>query len=82
MKQLKVTYDPDADVLYVHLATGKVAETRALGDLRLIDYSKAGTVLGIEFISASDGVDLHDVPFSQTVATAIGDSGFPIRIYA
>lgn len=78
----RVRFDPDADVLYVHLAEAKVAETRSLGDLRLIDYSKDGIVIGVEFISASHGVDLADLPFAQTIAKAIGDTGLPIRVYA
>lgn len=77
-----VTYDDDADVLYVGLADGDVAETRNLGDLRLVDLANDGTVLGIEFISASQGVDLDSVPFAPTVAAAIGDSGLPIRVFA
>lgn len=77
-----VTYDDDADVLYVGLAEGDVAETRNLGDLRLVDLAKDGTVLGIEFISASQGVDLDSVPFAPTVAAAIGDSGLPIKVFA
>lgn len=77
-----VTYDEDADVLYVGLADGDVAETRNLGDLRLIDFADDGTVLGVEFVSASQGVDLDGVPFGPTVAAAIGDSGLQIRIYA
>lgn len=77
-----VTYDEDADVLYVGLAEGEVAQTRNLGDLRLVDLAEDGTVLGVEFISASQGVDLDSVPFGPTVASAIGDSGLPIKIYA
>lgn len=77
-----VRYDPEADVLYVQLATGDVARTATLSDLRLIDMSADGTVLGIEFISAGDGVDLSDVPFAPTVERAIGDSGLPIRVLA
>ncbi len=82
MKYPYVTYDDDADVLYVGLAEGEVAETRSLGDLRLVDLAEDGAVLGIEFISASQGVDLDSVPFGPTVAAAIGDSGLPIKIYA
>jgi len=57
-----VTFDEDADVLYVCLTSAKVSETRKLGDLRLIDYSADGSVVGVEFISASEGVDLSDLP--------------------
>ena len=60
----------------------KSSRTVTLSDLRLIDMSEDGTVIGIEFISASDGVDLSDVPFAPTVGQAIGDSGLPIKLFA
>lgn len=82
MKYPYVTYDEDADVLYVCLNAAEVAETRNLGDLRLIDYSAEGGVVGVEFVSASHGVDMDSVPFGKTVAAAIGDSGLPIKTYA
>lgn len=82
MKYPYVTFDEDADVLYVCLTNKKVSETRKLGDLRLIDYSGDGSVVGVEFISASEGVDLSDLPFGPTIGQAIGDSGLPIKIFA
>lgn len=78
----RVDYDDDADVLYVQLADGEVAETRELGDLRLVDYSGDGNVLGIEFVSASEHLDLRGVPFASMVAAAIGDTGLPLKIHA
>ncbi|HNM77854.1 MAG TPA: DUF2283 domain-containing protein [Tepidiformaceae bacterium] len=77
-----VTYDEDADALYVGLADEDVARTQNLGDLRMVDLASDGTVLGIEFIDVSAGVDLDGVPFGPTVAAAIGDSGLPIKVFA
>jgi len=77
-----VTYDQDADILYVRLSDGQVASTRTLDDLRLIDVSADGEVIGIEFIDASGGIDLRDLPFRQRVEQLIGDSGYKIRILA
>lgn len=82
MKYPYVTHDEDADALYVCLTSAKVAETRKLGDLRLIDYSPDGSVVGVEFISVSSGVDLSDLPFAPTIGAAIGDSGLSIRVFA
>lgn len=84
MKQRSaVKYDADADVLYVYLnGEGRVSVTRPLGDLRLVDYGQDGSVVGIEFIGASGGVDLTGVPFAAAVAAAIGDSGLAIQVFA
>ena len=54
----------------------------ALDDLRMVDRAADGMVLGIEFVRASAGIDLRDIPFASTVTRAIGDSGRPIPIYA
>ena len=77
-----ITYDPEVDVLYVQLADGKVSRTVSLDDFRLIDYSKDGRVIGIEFIDASAGIDLSDIPFSETVEKLIGQSGRQFKIFA
>ncbi len=82
MMKAIVSYDPEADALYVQLAEGTPHKTRALGDLRLMDLAEDGTVLGVEFISASAGVDLSDVPFAPSLEKAIGDSGLNIRVFA
>lgn len=78
-----VEYDEEADVLYVRLQPGaKVSRTRSLGELRLIDLSDDGAVVGVEFIDASGGVDLRDMPFASRIGDALGDSGLGLPIFA
>jgi len=77
-----VQYDAEADALYVKLIDLPVARTHALDDLRLIDYSEDGGVVGVEFLDASHGVDLRDVPFSNRIDKLIRANGsqFPIFV--
>lgn len=83
MDSLKVDYDQEADVLYVRLSADEtVARTHALDDMRLIDYSADGGVIGVEFIDASLGVDLTDIPFAHKVEALIGESGLGLPIFA
>ncbi len=77
-----VSYDAESDVLYVRLNAGKSARQTRSGDLRIIDIAEDGAVLGIEFVCASGGVDLRDIPFSQTVERLILDSGLSIKLFA
>ena len=77
-----VTYDADADVLYVRLKDGRSARQTRLGDLRIIDLDEDGTILGVEFVDASGGVDLRDLPFAQRVEKLINDSGLTIKLFA
>lgn len=83
MAEVSVEYDPEVDVLYVRLAPhARVAKTHPLDDMRLIDYSEDGAVVGIEFIDASEGVELSDVPFARKVEKIIGDAGLGLPVFA
>ena len=82
MNQPTVRYDHEADALYVQLGPGPSARSSNLGDLRLLDYSAEGSVVAVEFISASEGIDLSGVPERSAVERAIIDSQAPVRIFA
>ena len=49
---IDMTYDSEADAAYIHLARGKVAETKEEGPF-IYDVDRAGKILGIEILSAS-----------------------------
>lgn len=77
------TYDPEADALYVELRDGEASATqKLLDDLRIVDYSADGEVVGVEFVCASEGIDLSDVPSAPIVERLIGQSGHSFRIFA
>ena len=60
------TYDPEGDILYITLHDVPVDHTddvsRAGQYDRGIDYAADGTVVGYEFMNASAGIDLDDLP--------------------
>ena len=78
----QAVYDAESDVLYVQLSDGAAPQQAFLDDLRIIDYSEDRAVVGVEFLNASAGVDLSDVPFAPTVERLIGECGRPFRIFA
>lgn len=79
----RATYDSEADILYVELRDGEASTTQKfLDDLRILDYSADGAMVGVEFISASAGIDLTDVPFAASVEALISDSGHSFKIFA
>lgn len=57
-----VQYDEENDVLYVLLSEREVFKTQVLDDLRLVDYDDREEPVGIEFVSAGDGLDLTNAP--------------------
>lgn len=80
MNNPTLSYDTEADVLYVEFSSAQVDRTVAMGDLRMVDYDRDGAVLGVEFVSASSGVDLDGVPFAKTIEHAIRNGGLSIPV--
>jgi uncharacterized protein YuzE len=76
------THDPDADAVYVYLTGAEVERSTSLDDLRIIDYSVGGRVVGLEFLGVSGGIDLSDIPYRHKVEALIGELGLGIKIFA
>ena len=53
---MKVIYDKESDTLSLILRTGKVAESDEPRPSLILDYDKAGRLLAIELLDASDQV--------------------------
>ena len=77
-----LSYDREADTLYVRFSAEEVCRTSALDDLRLIDDDAKNEVVGIEFIDVSGGIDLHDLPFAAKIEESIGTSRDQFKIVA
>lgn len=51
---MKITYDKEADAMYLYFQQGKkVARTVELADLLIADLDKQGKVVGVEVLCAS-----------------------------
>lgn len=48
-----MTYDPEADAVYLYLGRGKIAKTAEIQLDLVADYDAEGRLLGLEFLSAS-----------------------------
>jgi uncharacterized protein YuzE len=75
-----ITYDRQADAVYVYLSDRPYAYGRDLDDDRRIDYAADGTVRGVEFLGVSYGVDLSNIPQADYIAMLLRDYG--IRLLA
>ena len=53
---------PEDDAIYLQLLDTEYGGGREVDDRRHIDLDKDGNVLGIEFLSVSEGVDLDGLP--------------------
>ena len=51
---MKITYDKEADAMYIYLKTGaKIYKTREMKENFIIDLDKRYGVIGVEILSAS-----------------------------
>ena len=73
-----ITYSETADALYVQLEDAAVARTTPLDDLRIVDYSADGSIVGVEFLAASEGLVLRDLPERARLESLILKLQFPL----
>ncbi len=50
---MKITYDKEADAMYITFRKGRLYETVEAGDCFLLDQDKRGNILGLEILEAS-----------------------------
>jgi uncharacterized protein YuzE len=76
--RVAVNHDPVADAIWVILARGEYIETRELDDRRRIDLAKDGSVLRVELLDVSDGVDVSGLPRAAEIAGELRRLGVPV----
>ena len=50
---MEITYDKNADAMYIEFRKGKSVKNKKIDDFTIIDLDKDGNMLGIEFLDAS-----------------------------
>jgi uncharacterized protein YuzE len=75
---MKVEHDLRHDTAYVTFAAGVSVRQVALGGGRVVDYAADGSVLGVEFLAPSQGLDLDGLPRPAEVARAARRLGLRI----
>jgi uncharacterized protein YuzE len=75
-----LTYDEQADAVYVQFRRSSVTRTEELSDRVAVDYDADGRPLGIEFLNVSSGIDLDQVPRRAQVAKLLEERHF--KVYA
>jgi uncharacterized protein YuzE len=64
---MKISYDPNADALYIQFSTGsmgqegKVGKTKKVEEGILIDLDNSGKIFGIEIIGLSERMSIKDL---------------------
>ncbi len=50
---MKVKYDKEVDILYIHFSDGKIVESDEDKPGIILDYDENGNIVGIEMLNAS-----------------------------
>ncbi len=50
---MEITFDPEADAMYIKLGNGHFSKNKKLDDLTILDLDKDGKIIGIELLSIS-----------------------------
>ena len=66
---MKISYDPEADVMNIELAKGKYDVSREISKSIIVDEDKNGKVLAIEILDASVNIPAFD-PKKLSVQTS------------
>ena len=74
-REPRFQYDPVADAVYVKVADGAFDRTEHLDHARHLDVAKDGTVLGVELLYVSRGVDTVGLPEQAAIEKLLSEHG-------
>jgi uncharacterized protein YuzE len=77
---MKCEYDYNTDCVYILINDLPHAYSKEIDDARFIDYAKDGTVIGIELLYVSGGVDISDLPHGDEIGKLLEKHN--IEVYA
>lgn len=73
-------YDPNADCAYILINELPHAYSKQIDETRFIDYAADGSVIGIELLYVSSGVDVSGLPYASQVTKILEEH--KIKVYA
>jgi uncharacterized protein YuzE len=76
---IDVSYDRAADAAYIGFTRDAAVRQEQLDDGRVLDYAADVTLVGVEILSPSRGVDLTGIPRASEVTAALDRLGFLVR---
>ena len=71
--KMEISYDKEADAMYIELRKGEFAKNRKINDLTIADLDKEGNLLGIELLEVSKRTQSKSLPkvrLRNVIATA------------
>jgi uncharacterized protein YuzE len=77
---MEYRYDADADCVYITINKLEYAYSEELDETRFVDHAEDGTVIGIELLYVSGGVDVSGLPYEAEVSNLLKENN--LKVYA
>jgi len=77
---MEYKYDHEADAVYIRISTLEHHHSQELDDSRFIDYAEDGSVIGVELLYVSGGVDTEGLPHREEIKQLLSEKG--IKVFA
>ncbi|MEK6915031.1 MAG: DUF2283 domain-containing protein [Nanoarchaeota archaeon] len=58
---MEITYDKEADAIYIEFRSGEFAKNKKIDDFTIIDLDKDSNILGIELLNVSKRIPLKSL---------------------
>lgn len=58
---MEISYDKDADAMYIEFRKGEFAKNKKVDDFTIIDLDKEGKLLGIELLEVSTRIPIESL---------------------
>ncbi len=58
---MNITYDREADAMYIEFRAGEFAKNKKIDDVTIIDLDEEGNVLGIELLEVSKRIPVESL---------------------
>ncbi len=58
---MEISYDKEADALYIEFRKGEFAKNKKIDDFTIIDLDKEGNILGIELLEVSRRIPIESL---------------------
>ncbi len=68
---MKITFDKEADAVYIEFSNGEFASNKKIDDFTIIDLDEKGNILGIELLNVSKRISkdfLSDISVKNLVS--------------
>jgi len=58
---MEISYDKEADAMYIEFRKGEFAKNKKIDDFTIIDLDQEGNILGIELLDASKRIPIESL---------------------